>query len=207
MILFLLARDSATPQDSETTSESLDARKVPNLRRILASLTISVTLSVLGEAITTRLPFRIGTIPIITLLSVTIASLFPRQSSGLSGSSSVLGALLMQLFFAATGASGSIRLVVQSAPAIILFSVVQLVVHLMLLLGLGKAFRVKRKLLLLASNSNVGGPTTAAGMATALGWTKLIVPALLSGVFGYSIGTFLGLGLGSVVLTRVKPLV
>ncbi|KAL2556114.1 hypothetical protein Fot_00853 [Forsythia ovata] len=35
------------------------------------------------------------------------------------------------------------------------------------------------KLLLLASNANIGGPTTACGMATAKGWGSLVVPGIL----------------------------
>ena len=44
-----------------------------------------------------------------------------------------------------------------------------------------------------ASNANVGGPTTAAAMASSKRWKSLVLPALLTGVFGYTIATFVGL--------------
>ncbi|KAI5062521.1 hypothetical protein GOP47_0023060 [Adiantum capillus-veneris] len=56
------------------------------------------------------------------------------------------------------------------------------------------------QLLLLASNANVGGPTTAAGLATAKGWKSLIVPGILAGIFGVAIATFISIFLGVTVL-------
>jgi uncharacterized membrane protein len=87
-----------------------------------------------------------------------------------------------------------------TAPSIFLFSLVQITVHLALILGLGRLFRFDLKLLLIASNANVGGPTTACGMATAKGWTSLILPGILAGIFGIAIATFLGIGFGLKVL-------
>ncbi|PNX68343.1 hypothetical protein L195_g063937, partial [Trifolium pratense] len=44
----------------------------------------------------------------------------------------------------------------------------------------GKLFKLDLKLLLLASNANIGGPTTACGMAKAKGWESLVVPGILT---------------------------
>ncbi|CDY27832.1 hypothetical protein HID58_087511 [Brassica napus] len=67
----------------------------------------------------------------------------------------------------------------------------------------GKVMKIELKHLLLASNANVGGPTTAAGMATEKGWSSLIVPGILVGIFGIAIATFLGIGFGVKVLKLV----
>ncbi|XP_024977346.1 uncharacterized protein LOC112514927 isoform X2 [Cynara cardunculus var. scolymus] len=56
------------------------------------------------------------------------------------------------------------------------------------------------KQLLLASNANIGGPTTASGMAVAKGWGSLIVPGILVGIFGISIATYLAYFFGIFVL-------
>ncbi|EWG12979.1 hypothetical protein PBF_01110 [Cytobacillus firmus DS1] len=50
--------------------------------------------------------------------------------------------------------------------------------------------------ILLASNANVGGPTTAAAMAIAKGWQDLIGPILVVGTLGYIIGNYVGTALG-----------
>ena len=53
--------------------------------------------------------------------------------------------------------------------------------------------------IILASNANIGGPTTAAGMAISQGWTKLVGPVMLIGTFGYVIGTYLGVVVGGLL--------
>ena len=52
---------------------------------------------------------------------------------------------------------------------------------------------------ILASNANIGGPTTAAGMAISQGWSKLVGPIMLVGTFGYVIGTYLGVMVGTIL--------
>ncbi|XP_045811490.1 uncharacterized membrane protein YjcL-like [Trifolium pratense] len=89
----------------------------------------------------------------------------------------------MQVFLVVVGASGSILNLIKTAPSIFIFALVQVTIHL-IVLGLGKLFKLDLKLLLLASNANIGGPTTACGMAKAKGWESLVVPGILTGWYG-----------------------
>ncbi|KAG6743340.1 hypothetical protein POTOM_054294 [Populus tomentosa] len=51
----------------------------------------------------------------------------------------------------------------------------QVAIHLVAILGLGKLFRFDQKPLLIASNANIGGPTTASGMANAKGLLCILI--------------------------------
>jgi uncharacterized membrane protein len=72
-----------------------------------------------------------------------------------------------------------------------------LTVHLVVILVAGKLFRLDLAEIVIASNANMGGPTTAAAMATARHWTELVTPAILCGTLGYAVATFIGAAVGS----------
>jgi hypothetical protein len=53
--------------------------------------------------------------------------------------------------------------------------------------------------IIISSNANIGGPTTAAAMAIAKGWNALIVPAILVGTLGYVLGNYYGIFAGTMI--------
>jgi len=122
--------------------------------------------------------------------------LLPRLLAPLAASGEGLAAIIMQTFFAAVGASADVGLVVRSAPVLFAFSAVALAGHLGLMLLLGRWLGFSRRELLLASNANIGGPTTVAGMAAAKGWRSSLVPAVLVSTLGYALGSVVGLATG-----------
>ncbi|OSX68371.1 hypothetical protein BU14_2921s0001, partial [Porphyra umbilicalis] len=158
-------------------------------RRMAAALAVSAAFCVAARAILAAglLPPALGLVPTVSLLVVAAATAAPRALAPHRPTGGVLGAALMQVFFAATGATGRVAAVVSTAPAWAAFSAVQLAVHLAVMLGVGgRLGGLGRVELLLASNANVGGATTAAGMAGSRGWTPLVVPCMLVGVLGYA---------------------
>jgi uncharacterized membrane protein len=104
-----------------------------------------------------------------------------------------LGALALQFLFLVIGASASLPAVLRVGGPLVLFILILLTVHLALLLAAGWLLRFRLEEVLLCSNANAGGPTTAAAMAGALHWQRLVVPAVLCGILGYSVANFIGL--------------
>ena len=172
---------------------------------LLATLAVAFSASVCfaGSYLAEALGRATLTIPIATVVTVALVSLFPRDLGRLAPQGEVLALIVLQFFFAVVGASGSIVQVLRSAPGLFLFCLVQVGLHLGLILAGGRALGFSRKDILLASNANVGGPTTAAGMAGTKGWTRSTVPAMLAGVFGYAVATFVSIALGFSVLQKL----
>jgi uncharacterized membrane protein len=74
-------------------------------------------------------------------------------------------------------------------------------IHFVSLISIGQGFlRLKSNKVYLASNANVGGPTTAAAMALAKEWKRLVLPALLVRILGYTTATPIALALGQILL-------
>eukprot|EP00798_Chlamydomonas_sp_ICE-L_P030420 gene30420-35425_t len=143
------------------------------------------------------------TITLITALTVILATAVPKLMNPIVPSAQGMARILMQIFCAAIGASANVELVVRTAPILFLFSAVALTGHVVLILGLGKLLGFTRQEILLASNANIGGPSTVAGLATAKGWTTLMVPSILVSTLGYAIGTFVGMFVGHVGLSKM----
>lgn len=166
------------------------------------SISVASTLVTAGSLLTKAvLPAGTSSLPLISTLTVVAATAFPKFFSRLSQTGTALGVVFVQMFFAASGAAGSIRMVLEQAPALFLFSTLQIGVHFGTLMAIGRgAFRLPSRELYLASNANVGGPTTAAAMAQAKEWKRLVLPALLIGILGYATATALALSLGPLLL-------
>lgn len=207
-LIFALA-SKIPPEDSQANfagrvedSESGEGKKLAVLPSATA-VAVSFAICKAATYISNQFGFQGGNLPCITAIVVVLATTFPAQFGRLAPAGEAIALVLMQVFFAVVGANGSISNVIHTAPGIFAFAFIQLTVHIAVLLGVGKLLRFDRKLLLIASNANVGGPTTACGMATTKGWTSLIVPAILVGIFGITISTFLGIGLGLFVFRHM----
>ncbi|HPC39097.1 MAG TPA: DUF819 family protein [Exilispira sp.] len=131
-------------------------------------------------------------IPIITL---TIATLFPNALPKIPGANEI-GMFFIYMFFVVIGIPASIGTVITKAPILLAFCLVMALINIVFTLGIGKLFKFSVEECVVASNANLGGPSTAAGMAIAKGWQKLIVPAILVGIWGYIIGNYLGTFMG-----------
>ena len=85
---------------------------------------------------------------------------------------------------------------IRESPILLAYAAIILVVNLLVTLGLGKLTGHDLETLLVASNANVGGPTTATAMAIGKGWNELVLPAILIGVWGYVIASYIGYYIG-----------
>ena len=129
---------------------------------------------------------------LITTITTALATAFPQFFGKISGAQEI-GTFLIHIFFAVIGAPASIELILREAPLLLLFAAVIVLMNLVFSLGFGKLFGYSIEEITVASNANVGGPTTAAAFAIAKGWHSLIFPAILVGTLGYVIGNYCGI--------------
>ena len=135
---------------------------------------------------------------IITTIAMIIATVFASKVEKVSGSQEI-GTWLIYLFFFVIGVPASIVEVVVNAPIVLVFCAIIVVINMTICLVVGKLFHFNLEEIILASNANIGGPTTAAAMAISKGWIKLVGPTMLVGTLGYVIGTYLGIFVGNLL--------
>ena len=185
----------------EEGSAALEASRAsaaafPDVTGTAVSLALAFCLCAVGYGLAELWGWRGAGILVITALTVILATALPRQLERLRGAE-VLGSFLMQIFFAVIGASANIGVVLSVGPKLFFFAALILTVHLLFLLTAGRFLRLDLAELVIASNANMGGPTTAAAMAVARRWQTLVLPAILCGTLGYAVATFIGVRLGS----------
>ena len=179
-------------QEAESFEE--DTNENPNLLDMGKALSIGLLAAAISFYLQDIIGIQGSAILIITLLVVAVATLFPRQMNAIKGADQI-GTFLMQIFFAAIGASANIFVVLKVGPILFLFAGLILFVHLIFILIFGRLFNLDLAEIVIASNANMGGPTTAAAMAVGRRWKPLVIPAILCGTLGYAIATFIGVGM------------
>ncbi|WP_062352941.1 DUF819 domain-containing protein [Bacillus kwashiorkori] len=131
----------------------------------------------------------------LTTVTIIVVTLFGKFFERLRGTQE-FGTFLIYLFFVVIGVPASIPQLIENAPLLLLFVFIIVFINMVVTFGVGKLFKFNLEEMILASNANIGGPTTAAAMAIAKGWTRLIVPIMLVGTLGYIIGNYLGTFMG-----------
>jgi len=134
----------------------------------------------------------------ITILTIIIANLIPKTMHNLEGDFD-LGMLFMYVFFAAVGAGTDANFFASSALTLFFYGMFIIVVHLLIVLFAAKLLKVDIAEAIVASAAALVGPAVTAAIATSKGWRTLVTPGIMCGIFGYVIGTFIGVGVTAIL--------
>jgi len=193
---FAVGKAAATPAGD--IDVELPAGEPFDLARAANGLALSLAVCAVSAWLTGL--FRIDSLYILvvtafSLLLANVAKPVVRQVR----SEFEIGTLFMYLFFVCIGAGANLSDVLGAAFPILQFIVVMVVVHLLLLVIVGKLLRLDLAEVMIASNACILGPAPAAALAASRGWQPLVAPGILVGMFGYAIATFIGVALSALL--------
>lgn len=132
----------------------------------------------------------------ITTITMILATLFPQFLGEIRGAQEI-GTFLIYIFFVVIGVPASILVIVTKAPLLLLFCAIMVAMNMVMTFVGGKLFGFTLEEIILASNANIGGPTTAVAMAISKGWGELVGPIMMVGTLGYVLGNYFGLFIGN----------
>jgi len=158
---------------------------------LLAALSLAFVLAALGKVIAGLMGMPQFAILVTTALTLMIATFFVRLVASLSGYTEA-GNAVMFIFLASIGATADVWQLIDIAPVLFVFATIIIIVHLVILFSLGKILRLDLAELAMASAVCIGGPASAAAIASAKGWRELLIPGVLAGSLGYAMGSFIG---------------
>lgn len=198
----------ARAEERQSSSFMSGSAAVPTTT-LAALLVLGSAICFSGNAVASRSPLPGTSTMATTLLTVGVARLLSRYApafhKSLSRAGPLVAAVLLNAFFGSVGASGRWAQVVGVAPAIFAFASVALGVHVVVMtVGVAALNRCCAAGLgiddmIVASNANIGGPSTAATFAGLIGQDELVVPAAVWGTAGYAVATTIGVGIWTVL--------
>jgi uncharacterized membrane protein len=105
----------------------------------------------------------------------------------------------MYLFLATIGAQSVLSEIMRVGPAVFYFTVVVVVIHGLVVFGVGRLLRLDLPTLAVASQANVGGPASAMALAAARGYADRLLPGVAVGLLGYAVGNYTGLAVARLM--------
>uniref|UniRef100_UPI004047C881 DUF819 family protein n=3 Tax=Algoriphagus sp. TaxID=1872435 RepID=UPI004047C881 len=169
----------------------------------LSSLAALFALSLLGLALSQVLVGWFPQVPqiiFLTSLALLLAQ-FPSVQQ-LQGKHTV-GFFFILLFLAVIGTLCDLSALLgvgDLAVTLLLFVGTLVLVHGLMIFGLGALFKVDWDVIAVASQANVGGNTTAIAAAESLERPDLLIPGMLVGSLGNALGTYVGFAVVSLLL-------
>ena len=200
----LFPRSSPAPTAAPSNENLVAAPGATNLASQLQSSGVPLTLTDFAglatvtlatiwasEALATLFPAAPKIIWLTTLVLILAQLPITRKLSG----SVVIGNFLLLLFLASNGAKSVISRIVEVGPVIFYFAAGTVLIHGIIIFGIGRLLRMNGDLLSIASQANVGGSTTAMALAGARRRPDLILPGVAVGMLGNAIGNYAGIAI------------
>jgi len=135
----------------------------------------------------------------LTTLALILAQMpFVKKLSG----THTIGFFIILIFLATIGTLCDLSTLAEVgdlAGTLILFVTILVLIHGLVIFGVGALFKIDWDVIAVASQANVGGNTTALASAESLNRPDLLIPGVLVGSLGNALGTYAGFFIAGVL--------
>jgi len=176
---------------TESVQQETSAAKPFDVAGLAAAMAISFIICALADLISAKLGQESYSILIITILALMVAN-FMKPLVKRFNSEFEVGSFFMYMFFVTIGAGADIATIAGVELPYVVLICLAVAMFFVLILVVGRVLRLDLAELMVAANACILGPATAAALAAGQGWKDLVTPGMLTGILGYSVGTFIG---------------
>ena len=194
----LPAHEPNKPAEQAGDGEAHEGFAMFKLTHVTGAIALSFSICAVAGWVGDWLTLPQYNILFITVLTIIIANLMPGTMNNLEGDFD-LGMLFMYIFFAAVGAGTNANFFVSSALILFAYGMFIIITHLVIVLLAAKLLKVDLAEAVVASAAALVGPAVTAAIATSRGWRTLVTPGIMCGIFGYVIGTFIGVSVTAIL--------
>ena len=176
---------------TEAGQQETASAKPFDIAGLAAAMATSFIICALADLISAKLGQESYSILIITILALLVAN-FMKPLVKRFNSEFEVGTFFMYMFFVTIGAGADIATIAGVALPYVVLICLAVAMFFVLILVVGRVLRLDLAELMVAANACILGPATAAALAAGQGWKDLVTPGMLTGILGYSVGTFIG---------------
>ena len=201
---FLPPFDVSKVKDSdESTIPALEPIFEDGLKKGWMNIAFSVAIAVFATGaavgIAMLITGKMDTLAVIlSVTTISIALSFWNRLRSTKGTAA-MGQYAVYIFSIAIGGTVDLKLFFQSSPIFLAFTASVMFGALIIHFILAKIFKVDADTALITSTAGVYGPAFIAPIAEAMNNRYVVLSGLITGIFGYSVGTYLGVGIAYLI--------
>jgi uncharacterized membrane protein len=166
---------------------------------LLGALGLAVLIAGVGFAFTLILPGQWGTITaILVITSLSIAASFVRPIRRIKLTHQ-FGQYFILVFCLVVGSTADLVRLFTVAPSVIGYVTLAIFGSLILHVALAAIFRIDTDTMIITSVAGICSPPFVPMVASALKNRDVILPGVVTGIIGWVIGTYLGIGISTIL--------
>lgn len=134
----------------------------------------------------------------VTVLTVVVANLFPKQLQRLRGEFE-LGMIFMYLFFAMIGLGTDITTFLNNALSLFFYVILLLGIGIAVTMVLCRLLRLSMAEAITGCGAAIVGPAATVAVVAGKGWHSMVTPAVMTGILCHVVGNFVGIAIAALL--------
>ncbi len=174
------------------------------LTHITGALALSLSICAVARLVEAAVASFVGhdqaqyNILYVTTVTIVVANLFPRRLQALRGEFE-LGMIFMYMFFAVIGLGTNMTTFLDHAVSLFFYVIILLAVGIAVTFMLAKVLKLDLSEAVTGCGAAIVGPAATVAVVAGKGWSSMVSPAVMTGIFCHVAGNFIGITVATLL--------